>query len=468
MPRNVQIGIWDEVWLEIDEDPALARLLIKTDYDPSSRTGRLYLQGVFPQGSSLSVMLEGTMLGSYRFEDLAVGLKLTGMAVEPWQCNGLGESRLYRLGLELRDEPGNVMERHNETIGFKHVGWLRNESAPAEADPWICELNGRRIFLAGVNWTPIRAHYADVTEADYRLRLETYKAIGFNVMRVWGGAFLEKSCFYTLCDELGLLVWQEFPLSSSGPDNEPPGDPDAINQWAEVARSYVRRRRHHVSLLLWCGGNELQTTPTGKPGTGLPLTVAHPMLKRLSEVCADEDPDTRFLPCSSSGPVFVANADDFGQGRHWDVHGPWRIESEAYWNKDDALFRSETGAPGASPMDILEEYYPDCSLLPVNPDNIYWRRFFWWVDEDAYAAENGSKPGNIGEYVAWSQKHQAKALSLALTACLKRFPAVGGMIIWMGHDSFPCLANTSILDFYGRMKPAAREIQAILHPDLRE
>jgi beta-mannosidase len=235
-----------------------------------------------------------------------------------------------------------------------------------------------------------------------------------------------------------------------------------------VARSYIRRRRHHASLLLWCGGNELQTTPAGKPGTGLPLTMAHPMLKRLSEVCADEDPGTRFLPCSSSGPAFVANADDFGQGRHWDVHGPWRIESEAYWNKDDALFRSETGAPGASPMDILDEYYPDCDLLPIRPDNPYWRRFSWWVDEDAYAEEHGSKPKDISHYVTWSQEHQAKALARALTACLKRFPAIGGMIIWMGHDSFPCLANTSILDFHGRMKPAAREIQAILKNALRD
>lgn len=95
------------------------------------------------------------------------------------------------------------------------------------------------------------------------------------------------------------------------------------------------------------------------------------------------------------------------------------------------------------------------------------QRFFRWVDEDTYAAEQGSKPENISQYVTRNQEHQPRALARALTACLKRFPAIGGLIVWMGHDSFPCLANTSILDFHGRMKPAARVIQAILHADPR-
>jgi beta-mannosidase len=282
------------------------------------------------------------------------------------------------------------------------------------------------------------------------------------VLRVCGGAFLEKEIFYRLCDEMGLLVWQEFPLSSSGPDNEPPSDPETIEAWGEVARSYIRRRRHHASLLIWCGGNELQTAPGGGPGIGLPLSAAHPMLARFAEVCAEEDPHSRFLPCSSSGPIFVAEEKDFGKGCHWDVHGPWRIEPESYWEKDDALFRSETGAPGASSMEILKEFYPDCDLLPVDVENIYWRRFFWWVDQETYMAENGGKPPTIEDYVRWSQEHQARALIRALTSCRNRFPGIGGFIIWMGHDSFPCLANTSILDFHGHMKPAAKAIQALL------
>ncbi len=462
MPRNVQIGIWDDLWIEVDANPVLEDLRITASYSTAAGQGSLCLQGALPDDATLSVTLDGDLQGTFKGHEVSTGVTLSELKISPWQCNGQGEQHLYSLSLELIGPDGTCIHRREDRIGFKQVAWLGCEGAPKEADPWICELNGEKVFLVGVNWTPIRAHYADVTEADYRKRLEAYREIGFNVLRVWGGAFLEKEIFYRLCDEMGLLVWQEFPLSSSGPDNQPPCDEQTVGLWSDVARSYVRRRRHHACLLIWCGGNELQTAADGSAGVGTPLTVADPMLGRFADICAEEDPQTRYLPCSASGPVFVADEKDFGKGIHWDVHGPWRIESDEYWQKDDALFRSETGAPGASSMEILEEYYPGCDLLPVSAENLYWRRCFWWVDEAGFVEAKGRKPESIEEYVAWSQDHQATALTRALKACRDRFPAIGGFIIWMGHDSFPCLANTSILDFHGDMKPAATATKTLM------
>ena len=119
-------------------------------------------------------------------------------------------------------------------------------------------VNDAPVFLQGVNWTPIRTTFADVSRADYHLRLSRYREMGCNLIRVWGGAFLEKSCFYELCDEYGLLVWQELPLSSSGLNNAPPEDAQSVAVLQTIALSYIQRRQHHVSLLLWCGGNELE------------------------------------------------------------------------------------------------------------------------------------------------------------------------------------------------------------------
>ncbi len=459
MPRNVQIGIWDELWIELDRESQLDEVFITTSYDVAKQAGCLALSCSLPNEATVTVSLAGAELGGFVAAEWQAGIRLSGLGVSPWQCNGQGDQPLYTLRLELTGPDGICLETREE-----QVAWLPCAGAPAGADPWICELNGEKVFLVGVNWTPIRAHYADVSEADYRKRLDAYREIGFNVLRVWGGAFLEKEIFYRLCDEMGFLVWQEFPLSSSGPDNEPPHDAATVEAWAEVARSYVRRRRHHVSLLIWCGGNELQTTPENTPGCGKPLTTDHPLLGRFAEICAEEDPLTRYLPCSSSGPVFVADEADFGKGIHWDVHGPWRVASDSYWQEDDALFRSEIGAPGASSMELINEYYPDCDLLPVSEKNAYWRRCFWWIDEAEFVETHGRKPESIDEYVAWSQAHQAQALVRGLKACIDRFPRMGGFIIWMGHDSFPCLANTSILDFHGEPKPAADALRSILNP----
>ena len=149
---------------------------------------------------------------------------------------------------------------------------------------------------------------------------------------------LEKECFYTLCDELGILVWQEFPLSSSGPENWPPEDPRAIAEMRDITAGYIARRQHHPALLLWCGGNELQGGLDGsKKGCGKPVDYTHPMIGMMREKVQRLDPTRRFLPTSSSGPRFTAEEENFGKGLHHDVHGPWNAagsleQAFAYWD----------------------------------------------------------------------------------------------------------------------------------------
>ena len=79
----------------------------------------------------------------------------------------------------------------------------------------------------------------------------------------------------------------------------------------------------------------------------------------------------------------------------------------------------------------------------------------WWLDWPEYLAVHGREPRDLEEFVAWSQRRQADALARAVRRCKERFPSCGGVILWMGHDSFPCTANTAILDFHGQLKPAA-------------
>jgi len=123
------------------------------------------------------------------------------------------------------------------------------------------------------------------------------------------------------------------------------------------------------------GGNELQgTLDGGKQGIGKPVDLTHPMMARIQEMLALEDPGRRFMPASSSGPRFLADESDFGKGLHWDVHGPWTPQGAVgdewsrYWSNDDALFRSEAGSAGASPLDIVERYAGECDTVPGTLD----------------------------------------------------------------------------------------------------
>lgn len=470
--RLVQTGIWDALVVEVWDGPVLGDLRVGTEMDADGWVGRLSVSGVAAGADGVRVRLsaadgsnaaDGEALWAETFtaEAFAAGLNWDDLPVEPWQVNGRGVQPLYTVQVEIVGADGFVHDTATRRVGFKHVEWRQNSGAPTGADPWLCVVNGEPLFLQGVNWTPIRPNFADVSEGEYRQRLTLYRDLGFNLMRVWGGAFLETEAFYGLCDELGLLVWQEFPLSSSGIENWPPEDEPSLRELVKIARSYITRRRHHVSLLLWCGGNELQGSLDGsKTGIGLPVTLSHPLMTLWNGLVASEDPGRRFIATSSLGPRFSADPADFGKGLHWDVHGPWQSSGTDedwahYWANDDALFRSETGAPGASGTDITLAYSGDYNPIPATLDNPLWRRTSWWIEWPLFVREQGREPRDLEEYVSWSQARQAHLLSVAARASKARFPACGGFILWMGHDCFPCAANTAIVDFWGRPKPAA-------------
>ncbi len=468
VPRLVQVGIWDSITLEAVKSGEIRSLRCLADADLKSDAGRLELGGdVVADGQSkVQVALErnGVALRKAEFttDQFRQGVAWDDLPVELWWPNLEGNQPLYTVTCRLVDDEGVEQDSVFRRVGFRHVDWVPCEGAPCEADPWVCVVNGRPVFLQGVNFAPIRANYADLTRADYETRLNVYRDLGCNMLRINACGFLEKEWFYDLCDELGLMVWQEFPLTSSGIENWPPEDETSIGEMERIARSFIERRRHHVSLTLWSGGNELQGDLEGnKTGTGKPCSPDHPMLKRLAALVGQLDSGRRFIHTSPSGPRACAAADDFGKGLHWDVHGPWNAfgnmqEAQRYWSADDALFRSELGCPGASPVEQIEKYAGGLPVFPATADSPFWSHpTRWWIDWPRLVAAHGREPRDLAEYVAWSQASQAEVLCAGMKACKARFPRCGGVLLWTGHDTSPIPINTSILDYEGRPKPAA-------------
>jgi beta-mannosidase len=471
--RLVQVGIWDTLSLEVASGGEIADLQVSAWLDRTG-TGSLRMRADLKISADLRLQanLEGPG-GRVRTAELPAqafqisGLDWEGLPVEAWWPNGMGSRPLYTLTIRLVSPDGTIHDQVSHRVGFKKADWLACAGAPLEADPWICAINGQAVFLQGFNWTPIRPNFADVTDDEYRQRLELYQKLGVNILRVWGGGFIEKEIFYRLCDELGILVWQEFLLSSSGVDNWPPEDEASITAMAAIARSAIHRRQQHACLLAWCGGNELQGELSGsKIGVGKPVDATHPLIGRLEEVVHAEDPGRRFLVTSPSGPRSSASREEFGLGLHWDVHGPWkadpiRADWESYWRDMDALFHSEVGAPGASPAEIIRRFSGGLPEMPATIDNPLWWRTSWWIEWPEFLGEMGREPADLEEFVAWSQARQTWALTTVAETLKSKFPRCGGVIFWMGHDSFPCTTNTSVIDFDGQPKPAALALQAI-------
>ena len=344
------------------------------------------------------------------------------------------------------DHQGWLIDRQSRRVGFKHVEWRRTKGAAHSADPYLCVVNGKETLLFGVDWTPIRPNFADLRDEDYRLRLSIYRDCGMTILRVWGGGFLEKDCFYDYCDEMGLLLWQEFPLSSSGMDNYPPDDPASVEALARIAETYIDRRQHHVSILLWCGGNELMDDKNGVKSSQPTLTIKTP--SGDCQVCRNRSQE-------GSGPSFSAhqplrsggqfNLQDCGKGVFWDVHGPWNLDGpvdgawKELWDQGRCHVPFGNGRALREPRVHHPKYEGNLKDTPGTHQNPLWNRQPWWIDWPKFVEEKGREPRDLEEYVTWSQARQSAALTLAARVLKSRFPACGGMIIWMGHE--PSLAR---------------------------
>jgi len=475
-PRLVPLGVRGALELEsgldravsltsavthLDENLVHATAEAVIDFDPS----------LLPNTGPL--VAELTIAGMTRSMDLEPGKNTLRVSLENpalWWPRGEGAQALHELKVSVRDAANAVRLRATRTVGFKHVAWRANKGAPADALPWLCVVNGRPIFIQGVNWTPIRLAYEDTTVAETERLVGLYRDMGCNLLRVWGGAFLESPEFYAACDRAGLLVWQEFPLSSSGLDNQPPHAPAVVAELCEVARHFIRSRRHHACLLLWCGGNELQNgLEHEKHFASRPCDLTDPCLAALAAVAAAEDPGHRYVPTSPSGPLFYAKRENFGKGLHHHVHGPWGFgdfptyaDWETYWENDDSTFRSETGLASANTLDLLHRHADGEPLWP--PTTPIWKHSAsWWTQDARLTARFDHLPPDeaIAAYVEHTRREQAEGLAHAARCSKRRFPRCGGFIIWMGHDCFPCPANTSIIDADHAPKPAYHALREV-------
>ena len=179
---------------------------------------------------------------------------LTGRIHNPklWWPNGYGDQPLYKVKVELLDEDGEVLETITKRIG------LRTLTISQEKDLWGKEfafcVNGVKIFAMGGNYIPEDCIYSRITPELQEYLLESCKRANFNCVRVWGGGYYPSDHFYDLCDEMGLIVWQDLMFACNVYDLTEEFEENITKEITEN----VKRLRHHASLGLWCGNNEME------------------------------------------------------------------------------------------------------------------------------------------------------------------------------------------------------------------
>jgi beta-mannosidase len=465
-PRLPHQGIWRPVHLETWSGARLRRVCAATVTAASHREGHLTVQAGLQAGGEdgggadaelrLRLLAGRELAGQARCPVAPGGeARLELSLAEPrlWWPNGMGQPYLYRAELDLSG-PGVPGTTTGVDVGFRRIELAPNTGAPPAARPYTFVVNGRRMYARGWNWVPIDALYGVPRPAKLAHLLDLAARARVNLLRVWGGGLIESEDFYRRCDELGLLVWQEFSLSSSCMDSEPAGDPAFVSYLAGEAARIVPGLRHHPSLALWCGGNELAAG-------GVPLDEAAPALAGLRDAVARLDPGRPWLPTSPSGPcpenrLAAIEADPGGQH---DVHGPWEHqglnEHHRLYNAGTALFHSEFGVEGMTNRRALDALVPAGRRWPPGRSNpVYAHLGAWWNNLPLVQEAFGGRLSDLDDIRRASQYLQADGLRYAVEAARRRAWRCSGTIPWQFNESYPNAWCTAAVDHRGDPKPA--------------
>jgi beta-mannosidase len=174
-----------------------------------------------------------------------------------WNPNGLGDPNLYVVNLTLNKD-NQPIDKISFNYGIRTIERVPT-AGPRNFDRWEnwqFIINGKKIFVKGMNWTPADV-LLDLPEERYRWALHAAKDMGVQLIRVWGGGLLETDHFYNICNELGIMIWQDFPIGNQ----DTPHYPQDV--WEAQVVQNIFRLRNHPSLVMWCGGNEFNPYSNG-------------------------------------------------------------------------------------------------------------------------------------------------------------------------------------------------------------
>ena len=367
-----------------------------------------------------------------------------------WWPNGHGDQPLYEVEISVLSPGGEISDTRRFTTGIRRIEHIRCDGCGEESLPYSLVVNGKRIYIKGVNMVPLDMNYGCVTPERYERLLASVKEANVNIIRIWGGGLIEDEAFYECCDRMGLLIWQEFIQSSSGLNNTPSKRPHFLKLLEATAAEAVKTRRTHPSLTVWSGGNEL-CDEQGVPSTFEDENIA--MLRRIVE-----ENDCRYmLPTSASGPHEFLTVEDAGNNH--DVHGPWKYGGQighyAMYNRSDSQLHSEFGVDGMTNLPVLEKTVsPAHNRVMSMGENVIWRhRGEWWDTYDRDTALFGPfGEEELESFVLCSQYIQGEGLRYALEANRRRAFRNCGSIIWQFNEPFPGVAGTNLVDYYGQPK----------------
>lgn len=457
-PRFVTSGIWRPVSLEAWDQARVNDLQIvvnKISEDAAELTATVEVEAI--DSGNATVILENltgkTVAGKQQIKlekgDNRVSFNFTISRPSLWWPNGLGAQPLYSFRARSLVN-GRVTDEKTTRTGLRklELRQVRDEAGQS----FMFVVNGVPVFAKGGNWIPADSFPTRITKEKYRFLIKSVRDSNMNMLRVWGGGIYEADEFYKLCDEMGILVWQDFMFACS----MYPATQEFLDSVRAEAIDNVKRLRNHPSIVLWAGNNEIEA---GWMNWGwrqnLPASLWDDYKKIfhgvLQEVCATFDPSRPYWPSSPHGGL----DDDPDSARSGDVHF-WRVwhfaEPFTDYEKQTPRFMSEYGFQSFPNIETVKSYTLPTERDIESPIMLAHQRHprgNQLVRE--YMLRDYAQPKDFESFLYVSQVLQAEGIRIGAEHLRRIMPHNMGSLYWQINDCWP-VASWSSIDYFGRWK----------------
>ena len=472
-PTFVTSGIWRPVHLQSWDQARIEDLYIRQrDITPSLARVEAQLTVQSAVATHATVQLDYALSGQphqlQQAVDLVPGENHLTLPVEIanpalWYPNGYGDQALYTFNASILTQ-GREQDHTTTRTGLRSVVLRRDRDQYGRSFEFV--VNGIPIFAKGADVIPFDSFPSRVTTEQYRRILQSAHDANMNMVRNWGGGYYESAEFFQLCDELGIMVWQDFMFGNDWQ----PGTHDFRQQVAQEAAYQVTRLRNHPSIVLWCGNNETEESlGWAKNAIASRLdTNGHVRIWQdylllfndtLPRVVARLNPETPYWPSSPSGeyeddlPAHAANSQPqaTGDAHDWSVwHG--RVPFTDY---EQHFFRfvSEYGFQSFPEMKTVEAF-----TTPADRASIFTPVMLSHQKNNEgnsiihdYLLRDYAEPRDFPSFLYVSQVLQAEGIKIGAESLRRNRPRAMGSLFWQLNDCWP-VASWSSIDYYGRWK----------------
>lgn len=473
-PKLITCGIWKNVRLESFNDLRLedvyvldtkttsdtteswetsVQLLVKSLQD---RKRCKVLIEVFDENGRCAKIEKRIKLD---YDDHVVEIPVTIVQPKLWWPNGMGKQHLYTYVVTVSDRKQET--QHTLRHGLRTVELVREKDSIGES--FAFKVNGKPCFMRGADWIPASSYPGTLNTPEggdvyYRL-LHDAAEVNMNMIRVWGGGIYENDAFYNYCDELGLMVWQDFMFAC----NPYPGDKAFLRNVDSEAMYQIKRLRNHPCIALWCGNNEVHNgledwgwqTALGWSDAQYKQLLTD-FSKLFEQMLANKVKENhKGVPYISTSPTYGWGHPEcctHGCSHYWGVW--WGEQPFDVWKEKTGRFMSEYGFQSYPEMATIETFTTEADRKLGSPALNNHQKHGRGVEiiRKAMREELGyTKTDNLEEFAYMSQLVQALGIRRAIDAHRIQHDRCAGTLCWQLNDCWP-VASWSSIDYTGHWK----------------